>query len=85
MPVRLRGATDWTNRPSWRDAPSFSPPTDCMSEIWLGVALVGMPSGNIRIVNGSGWVAVEGVAGPDDVVAEHALDVVAGRRHLRRP
>ena len=85
MPVRLNGATELTNRPSWRDFPSFSPPTVCMSEISLEVALVGMPSRNIRTVNGSGLVPSMGMAGADDVVAEHALDVVAGRLHLLRP
>src|SRR5262252_3235174 len=58
MPVRLNGATELTYRPSWRDSPSFSPPTAWKSEIWFDtdVQVVGMPSRNIRTVNGSGAV-----------------------------
>jgi hypothetical protein len=56
MPVYPFCATSWTNRPSWRDGPSFSPPTDWRTAVWAGVSAVGTPSTNSRTVYGSGGV-----------------------------
>ena len=49
-------ATLATNRPSCREAPSFSPPTACRIAVCCAVSEVGTPSTNRRTVCGSAAV-----------------------------
>jgi hypothetical protein len=45
-------ATSSTNRASWREGESFSPPTDWRTAAWAGVSVVGTPSANRRTTCG---------------------------------
>ena len=56
IPVASFSATLSAKRPSWRDGPSFSPPTARRMAACSGVSVVGTPSTNIRTVRGSGGV-----------------------------